>query len=106
MREDIALDIDAGCDLDQFQACDGRTKQRALSHEQGGTSLFGCEGRIVADLLDRPDELAVPSFAHNTQPAALERRLQSARREGTAEHRLPGVLADVDKTADADDLVA
>ena len=81
-------------------------EQRALGHEQGGAALFGGKGRVVADLLDRSDELAVPAFLHDAQPAVLERGLQSAGGEGAAEHHLPGVLADVDEAADADDLVA
>ncbi|MET4736738.1 hypothetical protein ABIF73_000877 [Bradyrhizobium japonicum] len=106
MRYDIAFNINAGRDFDQLKAIARGLEHGALRHEQCGTTFLYGERGIVADLLDRFDELAMPAFADNAELAVLETNLEPAGSESTAENDLAGVLANIDETADADNLVA
>ena len=103
---DVAFEIDARRDFDQFERSVDGPKNRALGHEHRGAPLLLGEARVVTDLLDCRHELAGTAFGKNTQAAAGTFDPKPAGRECAAEHDFAGVLADVDETADADDLAA
>src|SRR5262249_58863703 len=106
MGHDVAFEIDAWRNFDQFERAVDGAEDRALGHEHGRPALLLGEARVVANLLDRGHELAGPTFGKNTQTAAGTFELEPRGREGAAEHDFAGVLTDVKEAADADDLAA
>jgi hypothetical protein len=99
--EDVALELDAGGDLDELQSagCDG--EHAALGDVEH--RLAGLDRKLarIGDLLDRLDELAHAPLAHDAQPAVIDGDLEAAGGEGSGEHEARGVLADVDEAAGA-----
>src|SRR5262249_36569497 len=106
VRIDITLEIDPRRDLDEFKAAIDDAEDGALRHEECRPALSLGKLGVVADLLDAADELPVTSLLGNGERAIAGLQFETARGEGSAEHHVLGVLADVDETAHADDLGA
>jgi hypothetical protein len=65
--QNIALEVDAGRDLDNLQSAIRRAQHGTLGDENGGSALSLGKARVVADLLDLADELRVLAFLHDAQ---------------------------------------
>ena len=106
MRDDIALGIESGRDLDQLQAVAADPEHGALGDKERDLAAFARHARAVANLFELRDEFLVPSLSANDRLAALPIDVEIAGRERAAEHDALGVLTDVDEAARADDPVA
>src|SRR5882757_1615892 len=78
MGQDVPLNIDTGSDFDQLKAVGRGFKHRSFGHEQRGAALSHREFGVVANLFNRPDELAMPAFPDDPELAVLENNLQPA----------------------------
>src|SRR5215831_4335636 len=106
VRNDVALGIESRRDFYQFQSIGPDPKYGALRHEQSELIFGAPDIRAVADLLQFGHELPVPPFSANHRRAVLPADVEVTRGQRAAEDNASGVLADVDKAADPDDLVA
>ena len=106
MRQDVALDVDAGRDFDQLHAARRALEDATLGHVEHGLAGLGGVGAAEGDLLDRLDELVRRAFAHDAKRAVLDRDLQAAGGERAGEDQLLRVLGDVDEAAGAGELAA
>ena len=76
MGHDVALDIDPGRDLEQFEPLAPHAEHRALGDEDGAPTLRARKGAIVADLLDLLDELAAAAFLEDGEAAVIAADLE------------------------------
>ena len=97
--QNVALQVDAGRDLDQLQAGGRQPEDAALGDVQDG--LAGLDGGRAAerDVVDLFDELGRPGIPFDHQLAIRNPDLRVAGHERPHEHHLFGVLADVDEAA-------
>src|SRR5687767_7094560 len=102
----IALGVEAGGDLDEFEPVRAHLENRALGHEQRLLATLAAHSRAVADLLELRHEFPVPALPTDDRAAVLPPDVDVACGQRSAEHDALRVLADVDEPADADDLLA
>ena len=101
VREDVALDVDAGRHLDQLHAVRVRAEDAALGHVEHRLARLRRVGAAEGDLLDRLHELAAAAFLHDAQLAVVDLDFEAAGGERAGEHHPARVLADVDEAARA-----
>ena len=100
VREDVALDVDAGRDLDQFEPLRRELEDAALGDvEHRLPALAPRSGPLKVICSTASTNLRVLPFGHDPDLTVVDRDLQAARREGSGEHHGAGVLADVDEAA-------
>ena len=106
MVEYVFFQINARRHFNHLEPVFVHFKDRALCDKQGFATLRGCEGSIVANLLDRMHELAMASLSDDLQSAVPAFDLQTTGGKGAAEHDFAGVLTDIHKAANTDNLVS
>ena len=98
--QDVALQVDAGCNLGQMQMSVDQFEDGALGHVGGAHSLAGCERAIEAEMVNLVHELPRAALFHDFQSVSGA-HLQAKTGEGAAKHQCFGRLGDVDETTDA-----
>ena len=97
--ENVPLEVDPWCHFGQRQSRSRQTENAAFGHVQhllpGSPRIVGAE----RDLPDALDELRVPAFLHDPDPAIVDHDLEPAGTERAHEHDFFRVLADVDEAA-------
>src|SRR5215468_5080270 len=106
VRDDVALRIESRCDLDQHESLGADREHSALRDEQRDLIFHAPEVRAVADLLQLGHEFLVFALLADHGLAVLPGDVEIASSQRASEHDAPRVLADVNETADTDDLVA
>ena len=97
--EDVALDIDSGCDLDQLEPVLRELEHAPFGHVEHGLAAAHRDLAAEGLVLDLVHELARLAFGSNAQLPVRDLHFQPAGREGAGVHDLLGVLADVDEAA-------
>src|SRR6266550_678989 len=101
----VALDIEPGGDLDQFECLRSDAEHGTLGHEERDLSSLTTHARI-ANLFKLGNKFPVATLLANDGLAIVPPDVEIARGERAAEDHALRVLRDVDEAADTDNLVA
>ncbi len=99
--EDLSLEIDARCDLDERYAFRTQFKDTTFGDIQNRLMHFVCIIAREGDVLNLVYELLLGAFLGDDQFAILAFGLEALGGEGAAVNNLLGVLGDVDESASA-----
>src|SRR5450759_2337917 len=105
-RNDVALNVESGRDLDQLQTFCANLENRALCDKKRNLPTLASHAGAIADLLQLRNELLVATFLANDSVALFPGNVEVAGCQHAAEDDASGILGDVDEPADADDPVA
>src|ERR1022692_4289220 len=99
--QDVALDVDARGNLDEFEALGAESEHAPLRDVQHRGAAAHRFGAAEGSMFDALHELVPVAIMADRQHSLMDRDLDLSGTEGTDEHHFLCVLADVDETARA-----
>ena len=87
-RQNVALDVDAGRDLDQFETFRGQPEHASLGHIENRLPVACGQLARERDLIDLVDEFRRFAFAEDLELTIHDRCLEAAGGERACENQL------------------